>query len=90
MDRLHVDKFQVDGLLQMDKMRDMNLKEDIENCLARGWKNPHRLAKAAGLKSDMGIRRVLSGERQGFNSKNYALLWPFLYGDRRPTPPEAA
>jgi len=36
----------------------------------------------------MGIRRVLSGERQGMHSKNLLKLAPFIYPEQgRETPP---
>ncbi len=62
----------------------MNLKEEIQRCLSeRNW-NPHRLAKEAGLSSDMGIRRVLSGERKGLHSDNLVKLLPFFGKGERP------
>lgn len=70
--------------LHLDKTRGMNLKHEIEQCLAsRKW-TPHRLAKEAGLASDMGIRRVLSGEREGLHSKNLCKLLPFFSSPTQP------
>ncbi len=68
----------------------MNLKEEIQQCLSERKWNPHRLAKEAGLSSDMGIRRVLSGERKGLHSDNLVKLLPFFgKGKRSPAPSPA-
>lgn len=56
----------------------MNLREKIIKCLeSRKW-TVHRLAREAGLNSDMSIRRLLSGERQGMHSKNLEKILPFF------------
>jgi plasmid maintenance system antidote protein VapI len=61
----------------------MNITEDINNFLRlSGW-SIHRLAKASGV--DPGnLNRVVHG-KQGLNSKSVERLWPYLYGDKRPS-----
>lgn len=55
------------------------VKHAIRLCLADKKWSTHRLAKEAGLRGDMTIRRFLSGERKGMNTENLLKIFPFIY-----------
>lgn len=70
----------------------MNTRQDL-NALVRlalaalvaleGW-SPTRLSKESGVRVNI-ITRFIKGERQEMRSGTLDRLWPFLFGDRRPT-----
>jgi len=63
----------------------MNIQADIKQLLEESGWPASRLASEAGIPAPV-ITRFLRGDRKGMHTRTLEKLWPFLYGDRRPTP----
>lgn len=62
----------------------MNIKTDIENMLAESGLNLTALARLSGVNQSI-LSRFINGDQSGLNSKTLEKLWPYIYGDKRPT-----
>jgi hypothetical protein len=65
----------------------MNIREDLKSYLDSTGTTPAKLARQARIPVNV-ITRFIKGERSGIHSTTVEKLWPFLYGDRPPSPPE--
>ncbi|WP_425607935.1 helix-turn-helix domain-containing protein [Pseudodesulfovibrio pelocollis] len=63
----------------------MNIREDIKKMLRESGWTQGRLADESGVKQST-ISKIVTGASKGGHSETLRRLWPFLYGDRHPSP----
>ena len=65
----------------------MNIREDIINLLNESGWSQTALALESGVPQST-LSKILTGVSKGVHSSTLEKLWPYLYGEKRPSPAE--
>jgi lambda repressor-like predicted transcriptional regulator len=61
------------------------VKADIQAVVSMPGMSINRLSQDAGVEWKV-LKRFLSGDGAGISASTLEKLWPYVYGDKRPTP----